>query len=1067
MPHEPQVTEAGLGIAGRLARQFLQSPITPLICLVALLLGLGAVLITPKEEEPQIEVTFADVFIPFPGASPQEVADLVTLPAEQVISELKDLDTLYSFSQPGGAVLIVVFKVGTPRQQALVELYNQLMSHQDWLPQGLGVGQPLVKPRSIDDVPILGLTLWSQDTHLTAQDLTAVAHGLETELKRLPGTKDIKTVGRHALTVQVQLDPQAMAAYGVSWPQVSATLGAANRASTPLDLTQDNRQIKVQVGGFLHSLDEVRQLVVAVQDQAPVYLGDIAQVTLQADEPGANVWMSKNGALYPAVTLSIAKQPGVNAVDLSAAIQERVATLRNQLIPAQVQVSLTRDYGKTANDKANKLIGKLIFATLAVVLLVWLSMGWREAIVVGSAILLTLALTLFASWVWGFTLNRISLFALIFSIGILVDDAIVVVESIHRHLGGPRPLTQAIPLAVDEVGGPTILATLTVIAALLPMAFVSGLMGPYMSPIPINASTGMLLSLGVAFIVTPYLALHLLGHHAPPPHDPDGSPLMHKLLGRFVQGPKAPHARRWLGLGVMLLLAASLALPVLEWVVLKMLPFDNKSEFQVMVELPEGSPVEQTQALLAQLADEVSQEPEVTDVQLYAGTSAPMNFNGLVRHYFLRQDANLGDLQVNLLDKHHRDRSSHEIALAVRPKLQALAQAHNARLQVVEIPPGPPVWSPILLEVYGPTQALREQAASQIEQIFATSRDVVDIGRALPVPQPQWQLHIDRAKAARLGISQQAMVQTLSGALAGEDAAYLHRAGQKYPVPIRLRLPAGDRVDLQGVLSLTLPSASGQPVPLGELVTLSQGNQPHTLVHKNMQPMIMVTADMAGPLDSPLYGMAEIASQLQDQHPEWPQSLVGSPKGVDGVALHWDGEWKITYETFRDMGIAYGVGILLIYLLVVAQFNSYLVPLIIMAPIPLTIIGVLPGHALLGAQFTATSMIGMIALAGIIVRNSILLVDYANHLHARGLPLDEAVVKSGAVRAKPIILTALAAMIGALFILDDPIFNGLAISLLFGILISTLLTLVVIPVLYFLYLRRKEASQPPAELPAA
>ena len=1047
------------GISGRIARQFLHSPITPLLALLGLLLGIAAVLITPKEEEPQIEVTFADIYIPFPGASPQEVEKLVTLPAEQVLSEMKDIDTMYSFSQPGGAMLIVAFKVGKPRQQALVDLYNQLDSNKDWLPAGLGVGEPLVKPRAIDDVPILNLTLWSKEAGITAEQLTQVAHGLETELKRLPGTRQIQTVGRHDRVMQVTIDPVKMNAFGLSWPQISQVLQTANQQQTNLSLTQDNRQISLQVGSFLTSADEVSQLIVSTQHNHPIYLADIAEIKEGADVPAANVWMSQDGKIYPAVTLAIAKQPGINAVDLSRAITSRLEEVHNILIPQGVEVSVTRDYGQTANEKANKLISKLIFATAAVVVLVWISMSWREAVVVGGAILLTLAMTLFASWVWGFTLNRISLFALIFSIGILVDDAIVVVENIHRHQKDGGNWKEAIPQAVDEVGGPTILATLTVIAALLPMAFVSGMMGPYMSPIPINASTGMLISLAVAFIVTPWLALHLLrSHHKEGEAEAEEHKavrfLRHFLSG-FLLGDKAKNARRKLALVVGLLLVGSLALPVVQLVVLKMLPFDNKSEFQVMVDMPEGTSLEQTQSVLHQLATEAETIPEVTSVQIYAGTSAPINFNGLVRHYFMRQSAELGDLQVNLKGKDERDRASHQIARDARKRLTPVAEKTGAAIKVVEIPPGPPVWSPILAEVYGPTQAMREQAALIVRDTFKATADIVDIDVDVPATQQHWQISIDRARAARLGISEAQIRQTLAGALNGEDVSYLHAPDQKYAKPIRLRLDDGEKVDLTGILSLTLPSSAGKAIALSELINISESSKPHSIVHKNMQPMVMVTADMAGKLDSPLYGMADIAGTLSDQHPAWEQSLIGQPDGLSGVAIKWDGEWKITYETFRDMGIAYSVGILLIYFLVVAHFNSYSVPLIIMAPIPLTLVGVMPGHALLGAPFTATSMIGMIALAGIIVRNSILLVDFVNQQRAAGVELAQAVINSGAVRAKPIILTALAAMIGAMFILDDPIFNGLAISLVFGLFASTMLTLVVIPVLYFLYLRNK------------
>jgi multidrug efflux pump subunit AcrB len=1078
-----------LGIAGRLARQFLNSPLTPLFAIVGLLLGLAAVLITPKEEEPQIEVTFADVFIPFPGATPQEVEQLVTTPAEQVISELNDIDTLYSFSRPGGAVLIVAFKVGKPRQQALVDLYNQLMSNRDWLPANLGVGEPLIKPRAIDDVPVLALTLWSKQATTTAEQLTQIAHGLETELKRVPGTRQIQTLGRHDSLVTVTIDPVRLNAFGVDWPTVTQALQSANQQQAPLSLSQNNRQIALQVGEFLSSAQEVGQLIIASHQGKPVYLADVATIQDGADVPTANVWMSQQGQIYPAVTLTVAKQPGVNAVELNRALQARVSQVQNILIPAGVEVTLSRDYGQTANEKANTLIAKLIFATTAVVLLVWLSMGWREALVVGAAIVLTLALTLFASWAWGFTLNRISLFALIFSIGILVDDAIVVVENIHRHQAKGGNWRDAIPQAVDEVGGPTILATLTVIAALLPMAFVSGMMGPYMSPIPINASSGMLISLAVAFIVTPWLAFHLLRSHSTGPSQPlnvDASTASnsnknweqkatHGLavwLGLFLQGAGARKARRKLGLVVALLLLIAMVLPVAELVVLKMLPFDNKSEFQVMVDMPEGTPLETSQALLQQLAHEVEKLPEVTSVQLYAGTSAPTNFNGLVRHYFLRASPELGDLQVNLKGKHDRHRASHLIAREARERLTPIAQAAGARIKVVEIPPGPPVWSPILAEVYGPTQTLREQAAAKLEQVFTATQDIVDIDVDIPSIQEQWLIHIDRARASRLGISETTIRNTLAGAIAGQDVTQLHNAGvegmgQKYAKPIRLRISEGDKVDLQGVLALTLTSAQGKAIPLGELVQIRLGTQPHSIMHKNQQPLVMVTADMAGSLDSPLYGMAEIASTLGKQHPEWPQTLIDAPNGLSGVGIKWDGEWKITYETFRDMGLAYSVGLLLIYFLVVAQFRSYLVPLIIMVPIPLTLIGVMPGHALLGAPFTATSMIGMIALAGIIVRNSILLVDFINQQRAAGVELATAVIEAGRVRAKPIILTALAAMIGALFIVDDPIFSGLAISLLFGLFASTLLTLLVIPVLYFLYLQAQDRNNAVSGMSAA
>ncbi|MBO2637615.1 efflux RND transporter permease subunit [Shewanella algae] len=1063
-------SENNTGISGRIAASFQLSAITPLLALLGLLLGMFAIMVTPKEEEPQIDVTFADVFIPFPGATPTEVEQLVTLPAEEVISQIKGIDTLYSFSQPDGAMIIVIFEVGVPRNEAIVKLYNQIYSNLDKLPRAAGVGDPLIKPMGIDDVPIVSLTLWSEDPNVSAQQLTHVAHGLETELKRIPGTRDVESMGSHELVLNVRINPAQMSFYGVSFDAINRALGANNAVSMPVSLVQDNQEIKVQTGQFLRSLEDVQQLVVAVQNDsqgkaAPVFLSDIADISLKADVPLYGAW-HQNGhsdeaeakGVFPAVTIAIGKQPGENAVDVADAILAKVEKSRNLLIPDNVNVTVSRNYGVTAADKSNTLIFKLIFATAAVVILVVFTMGMREALVVGVAIVITLAITLFASWAWGFTLNRVSLFALIFSIGILVDDAIVVVENIHRHMAmGKRSLSELIPAAVDEVGGPTILATFTVIAALLPMAFVSGLMGPYMSPIPINASMGMLISLAVAFVVTPWLSHKLLRHKGGEGHSDNASPVMLRLFTRLIKPfLESRKARLGMAAGVFVLIGMAVALPVGQLVVLKMLPFDNKSEFQVMVDMPEGTPVEQTEKVLKALSDYLVTVPEVQHLQLYAGTHAPINFNGLVRHYFVRNSQELGDIQVNLSDKKHRDRDSHSIALAVRGPLQQIAQGFNANVKVVEVPPGPPVWSPIVAEVYGPSQDIRQQAARELQSLFQATEDVVDIDIFLPAAQQKWQVLIDRSKASLLGVPYANIVDLVATAVGGKDINVLHKPMQKRPVPIRLELPEADKLDLTSVLNLRLDSLHGGTVPVAELVTIRKGQIDAPIIHKNMIPMIMVIADMAGPLDSPLYGMFEMAADIDSEGGlGFNQHYFSQPDGLDAISVLWDGEWKITYETFRDMGLAYGVGMIAIYLLVVAHFRSYLVPLIIMAPIPLTIIGVMPGHALLGAQFTATSMIGMIALAGIIVRNSILLVDFINQETAAGVPFEQAVIHSGAVRAKPIMLTALAAMIGAMFILDDPIFNGLAISLIFGILISTLLTLVVIPVLYYALMRKR------------
>ncbi|MDE1236092.1 efflux RND transporter permease subunit [Vibrio aestuarianus] len=1045
-----------LGISGRIAKAFQNSAMTPLLALVGLLMGVFAVMVTPKEEEPQIDVTFADVYIPFPGASPAEVESLVTNPAEQIISEIQGIDKIYSFSQPDGAMIVAIFEVGVPRNEAVVRIYNKLYSNKDWMPAGVGVGEPIIKPKGIEDVPIVSITLSDKSGLYDSQQLTQVAHGLETELKRIDGTRDIYTVGRQPTIVDVRLDPVKMNSFGITLDQLNQHLPAANASSTMLKLTHDNQQFPIQVGQFLTRVEEVKQLVVGLHNNTPVYLSDVATVNLGVDTPTQHVWTSDKQGIYPAVTLAIAKKGGENAVRVAQVVEARVAELENQLIPKGINVEITRDYGQTAADKSNTLIAKLIFATTAVVILVVLAMGWREAIVVGIAIIVTLMITLFASWAWGFTLNRVSLFALIFSIGILVDDAIVVVENIHRHMAlGKNKLSELIPVAVDEVGGPTILATLTVIAALLPMAFVSGLMGPYMSPIPINASMGMLISLAVAFVLSPWLAGKFLKSA---PHHPEGkaaSGIFHRIMNPFVTSSSQRRNRWLLLLGVFALITGSILLPVTKAVILKMLPFDNKSEFQVVLDMPEGASLEKTQRVLFELGAVLNNVPEVSGYQIYAGTAAPINFNGLVRHYFMRNQANQGDIQVNLLGRKERDKDSHSIASEVRPLLNEVAQRFGGKVKVVEVPPGPPVWSPILAEVYGPTPEIRAQAARQLRDIFRSTPDIVDVDMYLPEIHQKWQVVIDRSKASHYQVPYASIVNALATAVGGKPVTYLHSEHSKYPIPVQIQATETAKVRLEQVLNMKVGSLTGSAYPLSDLVEVRQTQMDDYIVHKNLLPMVMVVADMTGEIDSPLYGMFEMALNMDELGLPVEQYYIHQPTGLNGVEIFWDGEWTITYETFRDMGIAYGVGMILIYLLVVAQFKSYLVPLIIMAPIPLTIIGVMPGHAILGAQFTATSMIGMIALAGIIVRNSILLVDFINQQVEAGMEFSEAVIQSAAVRAKPIMLTALAAMIGAVFILDDPIFNGLAISLIFGIFVSTVLTLLVIPVLYYVVMKKR------------
>ncbi len=1075
----------GLGLSGRIAKTFLVSEITPLLALIGLLLGVFAVAITPREEEPQIDVTFANVFIPFPGATAFEVEQVVSTPAEQVLAEIAGIEHVYSVSRPGMSVLTVQFEVGETRADAIVRLYNQLYSNADWLPANMGVGQPIVKPRGIDDVPVVALTLWQRESLRGSVELLQVAHSLEAELKRVPGTRDIYTLGGTARSLRVLLDPVRMAGYGIDLQQIRHGILAANRSYDAGAVVRDNREISLQSGVFLSEAAEVGELVIGLSDGVPVSLGDIADIETEPSQADQYVLFGTGPAAadkgidadgrYPAVTIAVAKKPGSNAIDVAEQVIGRIDQLRGLVIPDGVEVTVTRNYGETANEKAMTLMQKLAFATAVVVLLVVVTLGLREAVIVGVAVVVTLALTLFASWAWGFTLNRVSLFALIFSIGILVDDAIVVVENIHRHMGiGGKSLREAIPLAVDEVGGPTILATFTVVAALLPMAFVSGLMGPYMSPIPINASIGMLISLAVAFIVTPWMSLKLLGAKAEAGgHEAHGDQSLYPVFNRIfapLLDPQRGRRNRWLLLlCIIALILASMSLAGFKLVVLKMLPFDNKSEIQVIVDMPEGSSLERSRRVIEELADAVAEVDEVTDYQAYVGTAAPINFNGLVRQYYLRESAHLADIQVNLRHKSLRDRKSHDIALALRAPLQVIGRRYGANVKIVEVPPGPPVQAPLVAEVYGIDYAGQIALARELRDVLEATEGIVDVDDSVESESERWIFAIDREKATRLGLDQAAIAGAIATLVRGEDVGYLHRDDIKYPVPLRLQLAEGDRSEPNRLLSLELRSATGSLVPLSEVVRRIESRNEVSIYHKDLLPVVFVTADMAGELDSPLYGMFDVLRQLRepdalaslDQPVE--QYLVRQPENPYRYSLKWDGEWQVTYETFRDMGLAYSVGLIMIYLLVVAQFRSYATPLVIMAPIPLTIIGVLPGHALVSlfgssAQFTATSMIGMIALAGIIVRNSILLVDFINDQLAAGVDLAEAVVQAATVRARPIALTALAAVLGAFFILDDPIFSGLAIALIFGILISTLLTLIVIPVVYYA-LRSRDYSK--------
>nr|WP_269802510.1 efflux RND transporter permease subunit [Marinobacter sp. G11] len=1067
-----------VGPSGAIARVFQNNHLTPLLAILAIILGVLSVVVTPKEEEPQIDVTMADIMVAMPGASTREVESAIATPAEQVMSEIKGVKHVYSVSRQGQAVITVQFEVGIARQDALVRLYNQVYSNQDWLPQNLGASQPVIKPRGIDDVPVMTLTLYDPTGTHSGEELTRLAHMLEVALKRVPGTRDIYTVGGVPDRVDIVFDPALLAGFGLTTADIESALQSANASSQEARVTRDNLSIPVQAGTLLQSLEDVKRLVVGMHQGAAVYLDDVAEVRRGSTVPDQSVLAGfgpahgderagKAGDVYPAVTLAIAKKPGENAIDITTAIEQRLDQLRNRALPADVEVLVTRDYGVTASDKAQKLISDLVSATLAVMLLVLAFMGWRQALIVGISVLITLLLTLVFSWAWGFTLNRVSLFALIFSIGILVDDGIVITENINRRIqNSRRAIKDIIPVAVDEVGTPTIMASLTIMAALLPMAFVSGLMGPYMSPIPINASAGMVVSQVVAFVVAPWLAFRLLKHKKGEALEEDGdsgssadgvSPVSLKIFNTVLGPFLGEHAwrRRLLALGVVLLTLGATSLPVFQAVILKMLPFDNKSELQVVVDMPERTPMEQTQRVLTEMGHYLETVDEVDNWQAYAGTASPINFNGLVRQYYLRSEPYQGDIQVNLASAEARSRPSHDITQALRGPLTEIADRYGAKVKMVEVPPGPPVMSPLVAEVYAADGFRRAELANLIAGDMANIEGLVDIDTTLEAPTRQWEVVVDRARAARLGVSQAQVVATLQTTLGGVNVSYLHDEQAKYPVPIRVILPEADKAQPSALLSIKVRSRSGELVPLASVAEVREADWMGAIYHKDLLPVTYVTADMAGEIDSPLYGMFRMVSLLNEQEQAPEQFFIQQPPLPEKGTLKWDGEWQITYETFRDMGAAYSVGVFMIFVLLVAQFRSYILPLVIMAPIPLTMIGIMPGHALLGKEFTATSMIGMIALAGIIVRNSILLVVFIKQLLDEGMELEKAVVLAGAVRIKPIALTAVSAVVGAYFILSDPIFNGLAISLVFGLAMSTLFTVIVVPLLYYTLARCK------------
>ena len=1073
------------GLSGRIAALFIGSKLTPLIMLGVLLLGLVAVVETPREEEPQIVVPMADVWLPFPGASAKVVEEQLTKPFERKLSEIKSIEYVYSISRPGGALIIVRFYVGQPMEQSLVDLYDKLMSNQDLLPPG---AEPfLVKPKDVNDVPIVTLTLSSE--RYGEFELHRLAEEVLEEVKKVSGTSAGFIVGGRPRELRIQIDPTRLKAYGLTPLQVANVVRGENRALTTGRFDSRNQSFLVETGRFIRSREDLDALVVGVSEQRPVYLRQVADVTDGPAEATSYVWFGTGEASgvrseakkidnapnplpltsheSPAVTVAIAKQAGMNAVTVAAAVIRKVDEMKGVTIPSDVRVTVTRNYGETAQEKANELLWHLLIAVVAVVAFLGVALGPRPALVVSIAIPLTLALTLFTSMMIGYTINRVTLFALIFSIGILVDDAIVVVENTYRHLKMRlRPHHEASIQAVDEVGNPTILATFTVIAALLPMAFVSGLMGPYMRPIPVNASIAMFFSLLVAFVVIPWFCQTCYRPGvavAGVDHEGDESGRTTRIY-RQVLSPLLAHpilAYAFLGI-VGLLLVGSTLLFYTHHVVVKMLPFDNKSEIQLVVDMPEGTTLEETARVTQALGRYVRTVPEVRDYQAYVGTVSPFNFSGLVRHYYLREQPHEADIQINLVAKHERDAQSHEIAQRIRPPIQEIAREYGANVKVVEVPPGPPVQSVLVAEVYGPDYNRQLTVAREIRRQFESTSGVVDIDDYIEADHVKYVFTVDRAKAALAGIPSEEIVNTLRMALEGTKIGLVHIPQEKSPVQIVLRLPLAERTGLEHIGEIGLRTNKGGIVQLSELLTVAQTIQDKAIYHKNQKPVVYVTADVGGPgaekAESPVYGVLGVGKKLEDYRPaegyQIEQYYASQPWSEEKIAMKWDGEWHITYETFRDMGIAFAVAMILIYLLIVGQFQSFITPLIIMAPIPLTLIGILPGHWLTGSYFTATSMIGFIALAGIIVRNSILLVDFIQLQERAGIPSLDAVIKAGAIRTRPILLTAAALMVGAFVIILDPIFQGLAVSLLFGVGASTVLTLVVIPVLYYHMMRR-------------
>jgi multidrug efflux pump subunit AcrB len=1078
-----QDSSSPLGFAGRIARAFIDSKLTPLIIITSVLLGVAAILMLPREEEPQIKVPMIDVLVSMPGFSAKEVEERATRPMEKLLWEIPGVEYIYSTSRPGESLAIVRFKVGEDVERSLVKLNQKLQSNFDRIPPG--VSHPLIKPKSIDDVPVLALTFHSTNyDHLTLRRLAAQ---VDDSVKQVPLVAETTLIGGERRQVRVLLDPVRLASRNLSAVEIVPMLTQANRQIIAGGITADNRETIIETGGFLRDARDLGNVVVGVFGGKPVYLREIAQVEDGAEEPSQYVFFGSGAARsayaneQPAVTLSIAKRPGANAISVADEVLRKIDTLRGRVVPHDIQITITRNYGETATEKSNELLLHMGIAVLGVSVLILLTLGWRESSIVAIAIPATLALTLLIFYLYGYTLNRITLFALIFSIGILVDDAIVVVENIVRHFHLPQNKGRTWPAiaveAVDEVGNPTILATFAVIAAVLPMAFVGGLMGPYMRPIPIGSSAAMFFSLGIALVVTPWASIRVLhlgrkysrlaearagGDGKTHSHSQHPEDFFTRLYRRFMAPLIAHRTWRYIFLaGIVGLLVGAMVLMGLGWVKAKMLPFDNKSEFQIILNMPEGSALERTAQAAREIAAAVRVEPEVTDYQVYAGVAAPFNFNGLVRHYFMRRGAHVADLQINLLSKGERKPQSHDIAKRVRPRVAAIAAKYGARAAVAEVPPGPPVLQTLVAEIYGPNEASRLALAQKVINIFHTAQGVVDTDWYIEADQPKASFVIDKEKAALHGISAEAVSRTLQMAVGGAPVDLLHAPREKEDVPIVVQLPRANRTSPDDLLALRLRSTtnpSAPLVPLRELLKVDHSTVDKSIYHKNLMPVTYVIGDVAGVVESPVYAILKMNKALHaldtrgfggDGRPLKIYNAM-QPFTDNQPSMKWDGEWHITIEVFRDLGTAFAAVLVLIFILMVGWFRSFLTPLVVMAAIPFSLVGILPAHGLMGAFFTATSMIGFMAGAGIVVRNSIILVDFIEQRLAEGMPLDEAVVDAGAVRFRPMLLTALAVVVGASVILADPIFQGLAISLMAGEIASLLISRMAVPVLYFM-----------------